>query len=158
MTLAPGGSPQGTTFYDTEGVTYIGNEEFVITEERDRQLVKFKYVAGGELTRAAAKTVKLGTTIGDIGLEGVTNDPITGGFIVTKEQEPEGIFQTNIDWEAGTATNGSPTTVESTNLFPPAARAAGGEGGQAQRRAAAERRGHRLPVGSGAWPRAPAPR
>lgn len=120
MTLAPGGSPQGTTFYDTEGLTYIGNEEFVITEERDRQLVKFKYVAGGELTRAAAKTVKLGTTIGNIGLEGVTNDPITGGFIVTKEQEPEGIFQTGIDWEAGTATNGSPTTVESTNLFPPA--------------------------------------
>ena len=38
MTLAPGNSPQGTTFYDTEGLTYIGNEEFVITEERDRQI------------------------------------------------------------------------------------------------------------------------
>src|ERR1700760_646842 len=24
MTLAPGGSPQGTTFYDTEGVAYVG--------------------------------------------------------------------------------------------------------------------------------------
>jgi uncharacterized protein YjiK len=119
MTLAPGSSPQGTTFFDTEGVTFIGNEEFVITEERDRQLDKFKYVAGGELTSAGAKTVKLGTTIGNIGLEGVTNDPVTGGFVVSKEQEPEGIFQTNVNWEAGTATNGSPTTVESTNLFEP---------------------------------------
>jgi uncharacterized protein YjiK len=36
MTLAAGGSPQGMTFYDTEGITYIGNGEFVMTEERDR--------------------------------------------------------------------------------------------------------------------------
>jgi uncharacterized protein YjiK len=120
MTLAPGNSPQGTTFYDTEGLTYIGNGEFVVTEERDRQIDKFKYEPGTELTRAAAKTVKLGTTIGNIGLEGVSNDPSTGGFILTKEQEPEGIFQTDVDWETGTATNGSATTEESTNLFPPA--------------------------------------
>src|SRR5262245_58016112 len=120
MTLAPGGSPQGTTFYDTEGITYIGGNEFVMTEERDRQLVKFTYAPGTELTREEAKTVKLGTTIGNIGLEGVSNDPTSGGFIVVKEMEPESIFQTDIDWEAGTATNGSPATEESTNLFSPA--------------------------------------
>jgi uncharacterized protein YjiK len=120
MTLAPGGSPQGTTFYDTEGITYIGNGEFVMTEERDRQLVKFKYAAGTTLTRGETKTVKLGTTIGNIGLEGVSNDPQTGGFLVVKEMEPEGIFQTGVDWEAGTATNGSPSTENSTNLFDPA--------------------------------------
>src|SRR5690349_21728866 len=34
MTLAPGPSPQGTDFYDTEGVTYIGNGKFVLMEER----------------------------------------------------------------------------------------------------------------------------
>lgn len=51
MTLAAGGSPQGRTFYDTEGIAYIGNGEFVMTEERDRQLVKFKYAAGTTLTR-----------------------------------------------------------------------------------------------------------
>src|SRR5262249_29373934 len=65
-------------------------------------------------------TVKLGTTIGNIGLEGVTNDPTSGGFVVVKEIDPSSIFQTDIDWEAGTATNGSPTTEESTNLFEPA--------------------------------------
>ena len=120
MTLPPGGSPQGTTFYDTEGLTYIGNGEFVMTEERDRQLVKFTYVPGGTLTRAAAKTVKLGTTIGNIGLEGVSWDPQTGGFICVKEKQPESIFQTNIDWNALTATNGSPTATGSTDLFNPA--------------------------------------
>src|ERR1700742_4501675 len=34
MTLAPGASPQGTDFYDTEGLTYIGGGKFVMTEER----------------------------------------------------------------------------------------------------------------------------
>ena len=29
MTLAPGGSPQGTEFYDTEGLTYVGGGKFV---------------------------------------------------------------------------------------------------------------------------------
>src|SRR5262249_12788935 len=37
MTLAPGGSPQGTEFYDTEGITYVGSGNFVLVEERDRQ-------------------------------------------------------------------------------------------------------------------------
>jgi uncharacterized protein YjiK len=120
MTLAPGDSPQGTTFYDTEGITYIGNGQFVMTEERDRQLVRFTYAAGTTLTREDTDTVKLGTTIGNIGLEGVTNDPTSGGFVVVKETEPESVFQTDVDWDAGTATNGSPTSAESTNLFEPA--------------------------------------
>ena len=37
MTLAPGSSPQGTEFYDTEGVSYVGGGKFVLNEERDRQ-------------------------------------------------------------------------------------------------------------------------
>lgn len=37
-----------------------------------------------------------------------------------KELTPQGIFQTGIDFAAGTATNGSATTVNSTNLFDPA--------------------------------------
>ena len=40
MTLAQGGSPQGTEFYDPEGITYVGGGKFVFTEERDRQVVR----------------------------------------------------------------------------------------------------------------------
>lgn len=120
MTLAAGGSPQGTEFYDTEGLAYVGGGKFVLVEERDRQVVRFTYAAGTTLTRAATQTVKLGTTVGNIGLEGVTNDPSTGGFVAAKETAPLGVFQTAIDFTAGTATNGSPSTVNSTNLFDPA--------------------------------------
>jgi uncharacterized protein YjiK/phosphodiesterase/alkaline phosphatase D-like protein len=125
MTLAPGPSPQGTDFYDTEGVTYIGGNKFVLVEERDRQANLFTYVAGGILHKTDVQTVKLGTTIGNIGLEGVSYDPSTNGpagngYVFVKEKDPESVFQTNIDFVAGTATNGSPAATGSTNLFDPA--------------------------------------
>ncbi len=120
MTLAQGASPQGTEFYDTEGITYIGGGQFVICEERDRKLVKFTYAPGTTLVRSAAQTVTIGTAVGNVGTEGLSYDPLTGGYIVLKEITPIGIFQTGVDFAAGTATNGSATTVNSTNLFDPA--------------------------------------
>jgi len=120
MTLAQGSSPQGTEFYDTEGITYVGGGQFVFTEERYRQANLFTYVPGGTLQRSATRTVKLGTTIGNIGLEGVCYDSQTSGFIFVKEKDPESIFQTGIDFNALTATNGSPTATGSTDLFSPA--------------------------------------
>src|SRR6266536_3366490 len=81
MTLAPGPSPQGTDFFDTEGVTYAGAGKFVLMEERDRQANLFTYVAGGILHKTDVQSVKLGTTVGNIGLEGISYDPLTSGFI-----------------------------------------------------------------------------
>ncbi len=145
MTLASGNSAEGTAFYDTEGITYVGQDggkpQLVMTEERYRQLDEFDYTAGTTLTLAEAEAVKLGTTIGNIGLEGVAYDPATSnasgcssqtvgpvtgnfcqGFVVAKEKQPEDIFQTNVDWGSrgaqstdpatGTATNGGPDANE----------------------------------------------
>ncbi|MBD2156858.1 SdiA-regulated domain-containing protein [Leptolyngbya sp. FACHB-16] len=120
MTLAAGSSPQGIEFYDTEGLTYVGEGRFVLVEERDRQASLFTYTPGTTLSRADVQTVKLGTTVGNIGLEGISYDPLTNGFIAVKENQTQGIFQTGIDFAAGTATNGSPTTTNSTDLFDPA--------------------------------------
>ncbi len=119
MSLAAGSSPQGTEFYDTEGISYVGGGKFVLNEERYRQVNLFTYVAGTTLTRAVVQTVKLGTTIGNIGLEGVSYDPATGHYIFVKEKDPKSIFETGIDFTARSATNGSPTTEESNNLFDP---------------------------------------
>jgi len=123
MTLAPGMSPQGTTFYDTEGVAYVGQApsgepELVITEERESKLDRFTYVPGGELTRAAAKTVVIGSVNDNIGIEGVTNDPLhPNQMIAVKEMGPERIYSTTINWDAETATNFDGHEGE---LFPPA--------------------------------------
>jgi uncharacterized protein YjiK len=114
MTLAP------AEFNDTEGLTYVGGGKFVLAEERDRTAILFTYAPGATLTRSDTQTVTLGTIAGNTGMEGISYDPQTGGFIAVKEAQPQGIFQTNIDFAAGTATNGSPTTENSINLFDPA--------------------------------------
>src|SRR6185369_7124736 len=90
-----------------------------------RQANLFTYVASGVLHKTDVQTVKLGTTIGNIGLEGVSYDPSTNvpgsnGFIFVKEKDPQSVFQTNINFAAGTATNGSASSTGSTNLFDPA--------------------------------------
>ncbi len=124
MTLTHSAGTGGAGFFDTEGITYVGGGQFVLMEERDRQADEFTYVPDTTLTRADVHAVKLGTTIGNIGLEGISYDPQTSGatpgFIVVKEKEPESIFQTNIDFPAGTATNGSATADEASDVFTPA--------------------------------------
>lgn len=107
-------------FADPEGISSIGNGQFVVADERVRTASLFTYTGGTTLDAASVKTVKLGTTLGNIGLEGVSFDPLTGGYIFVKELGPLGIFQTSIDFVAGTASNGSATAVNSVNLFDPA--------------------------------------
>ncbi len=124
MKLAAGSSPQGNEFYDPEGLAYIGGGKFVMTEERYRTAVQFTYAANTTLTRAQTSTVKLATAVGNTGLEGITYDPVTGGYIFVNETSGSGaaqnIFQTQINFAAGTATNGGATTVNNTSLFPAA--------------------------------------
>jgi len=103
-------------------LVYTGGGNFVMTEERNRTAVQFSYLAGSTLTRAQTSTVKLATTVGNTGLEGITSDPVTGGFIFvnqrTSSSAAQNIFQTGINFAAGTATNGSASTVNNTSLFP----------------------------------------
>ncbi len=119
MSLAlQSGAPQGTAFYDPEGITYVGGGQFVISEERDQQLVKFTYVAGTTLTRAAAQTVDLGPFDDNTGTEGLSWDPPASDFICLKEKTPIGVFRTGVDFTAGTFTTAPPTTGnQASNLF-----------------------------------------
>lgn len=124
MTLAADLSkPQGTYFYDPEGLTYVSSGpdagKFVLTEERYRQANLFTYAPGSTLGGPGVQVAKLGTTIGNVGIEGMSFDTFSGGFVAVKEKTPQGIFQTGINFAAGTASNGSPSTVNSTDLFDP---------------------------------------
>lgn len=122
MILPTGSSPQGNEFYDTEGLTYVGGGKFVMTEERYRTVVQFNYAPNTTLTRAGTQTVDLGTNVGNTGLEGISYDPLTSGFILVNQEAGSGgslqrIFQTRVDFSALTASNGSPTTVNANALF-----------------------------------------
>lgn len=106
-------------FADPEGIAAIGGGQFVVADERVRTANRLTYRGGTTLDAASVRSVKLGPTVGNVGLEGVTFDPLTQGYVFVKELTPQGIFQTTIDFAAGTASNGS-ATAEPRNLFDPA--------------------------------------
>jgi uncharacterized protein YjiK len=94
-------------FEDTEGLTYMGNGQFVITEERIRNAYQINYSAGGNSDRSALPFVDLGSPVGNIGIEGITFDPRDGSFITVKEKTPQEINAHSIDFASGIVTKAS---------------------------------------------------
>jgi uncharacterized protein YjiK len=106
-------------FEDTEGITYVGGGKFVLVEERLRQVDLFTYVPGGILRRADVQSVKLGTTVANVGIEGVTFDTKTGGYIAVRQSQPTSIFQAAINFAGGSATASNGTPILPTTDNPP---------------------------------------
>ncbi|NML46784.1 nuclease [Ramlibacter sp. G-1-2-2] len=106
-------------FVDTEGITYTGGGKFVLVEERLRQVSQFTYVAGGTLRRADVQAVKLGTTVGNVGIEGISFDARTGGYIAVRQSQPTSIFQAAINFAGGTAVASDGTPILATTDNPP---------------------------------------
>jgi uncharacterized protein YjiK len=105
-----------TQFDDTEGLTYIGNGQFVLTEERLRDAYKLTYTAGGSVSRSALAAADLGTTIGNTGIEGISYDPRNGSFITVKEKDPQ---QVNSNAIAFGAAGGAQGSAAINSLFTP---------------------------------------
>lgn len=114
--VATDGTPVSTMtltgFDDTEGLTYIGGGQFVITEERLRDAYRLSYVAGGSAARASLPTADLGTTVGNVGIEGISFDARDGSYVFVKEKTLQ---------EVNLATNtfGSPGSATVSSLFTP---------------------------------------
>lgn len=97
-----------TSFDDTEGLTYVGNGEFVLTEERLRNAYKLTYAANGSVSRAALVSADLGATVGNIGIEGISFDPRDGSFVTVKEKTAQEVNLNAISFGTpGSATIGS---------------------------------------------------
>lgn len=108
---------------DVEGISYLGSGQFIYVEERLRSLHRFTWTAGGSITESATPSVKLGSTVGNIGIEGASFDPVSGGFIAVKETTPQQIFRTDVTFAVGgpgTTSNGSAAGEPATLLFDPA--------------------------------------
>lgn len=91
-------------FGDTEGLTYIGGNQFVLVEERLQDAYLFTYTAGGALARSSLQSASLGPTIGNIGLEGISFDPVTSRFVVVKEKDPQAVYDASLNFGTGAAT------------------------------------------------------
>jgi uncharacterized protein YjiK len=78
----------GSSKHDTEGLTYLGNGQLVVTEERLQNAYRFNYTAGTTASLGSAAYVSVGPTIGNIGIEGISYDPRNGGFVTVKQDDP----------------------------------------------------------------------
>lgn len=93
-----------TGFEDTEALTYVGNGQFVIGEERLQDVYRLTYQAGGTVARSSLATVSLGPTVGNVGLEGISIDRRDGSFVTVKESGPQAVRAGTIDFATGTHT------------------------------------------------------
>lgn len=96
-----------TGFADTEGLTYVGNGSFVLTEERLQDAYLFRYAAGGIADRGAMPTVDLGPTVGNIGIEGISYDPIGRTYVTVKETTPQVVSLSTLDFISGATMSAS---------------------------------------------------
>lgn len=87
-------SNTGSSKHDTEGITYLGNGQLVVGEERLYDAYKFGYVNGGTAT-LSSNSVSLSNAypVDNSGMEGIAYDPRNGGsYVAVKQESPEAVF------------------------------------------------------------------
>ena len=105
-------SGTGSTKHDTEGITYLGNGQLVVGEERLFSAFKFSYANGGtaQLNNAG---VNLGAPApNNDGMEGISYDARNGGsFVAIKQYTPEDIKAGTLSFGAGLSGTSTMSTL-----------------------------------------------
>ena len=105
----------GSTKHDTEGLTYLGNGQLVVGEERLYDAYKFTYAAGGTATLADSTVSISNASVGNSGLEGISYDARNNTFVTIKQESPEDIRYGSLSFAAGVQSTQQPLT----QLFDP---------------------------------------
>jgi uncharacterized protein YjiK len=80
--------PTASTNNDAEGLAYLGDGLLVVAEERLQDAFSFSYQAGGSVNLANAPSVSFGSTVGNVGIEGIAFDPRDSSVFVVKQDNP----------------------------------------------------------------------
>lgn len=107
---------------DPEGLTYIGNNNYVIGSERVQDMFKVtSATTDGDRQYTdfgSAQRISVGADAGNKGLEGIAFDKTTGDFWGVKETDPQAIYKiTGADWAAGTGTVTNPFNIGALGLL-----------------------------------------
>lgn len=108
------GWPTTSTNRDSEGLTYLGSGVLVIAEERLQDAFRFSYVAGGTVNLANADYVSIGSTVGNVGTEGISYDPRDGSFVSVKQDSPQSLLIGSLTFAAtgGISTMSAPFNAD----------------------------------------------
>lgn len=97
----------GSSNNDSEGLTYLGNGQLVLVDERPQYAYSFTYTAGG--TQALGSTPRVAitgnaTSVGNVGTEGISVDPRDGSFFSVKQDNPLELRYGTLDFATGAST------------------------------------------------------
>ncbi|MCC6528881.1 MAG: SdiA-regulated domain-containing protein [Pseudomonadales bacterium] len=104
----------GSSHNDAEGLTYLGNGELVVVDERPQIAYRFTYAKDGSVALNNTPSVAItGSTasVGNVGTEGISVDPRNGQFYTVKQETPAQLRVSTLNFLVG---GGSATT---SNLF-----------------------------------------
>ncbi len=104
--------PGRTTHHDAEGLTYLGNGQLVVGEERIQDAFLVNFVNGGSADIGAAAWASVANyTYNNVGMEGLSVDPRDGSFFAVKQDSPQVLLHGTMSFATG-ATGGSSSFVE----------------------------------------------
>lgn len=102
----------GSTNNDAEGLTYLGNGQLVVVDERPQIAYKFSYSAGGNVAlNNQAKVAITGSTasVGNVGTEGISFDPRDGSFYSVKQDNSAQLRKSTLNFATGFGTTSTTT-------------------------------------------------
>ncbi len=97
--------PPASSNNDAEGLTYLGNGVLVVAEERLQDAFRFSYVAGGSVALASSDFADIGSTVGNVGTEGISYDARDGSFVSVKQDNPQAVLAGVLNFVAAGGTS-----------------------------------------------------
>ena len=100
-------SGTGSSNNDAEGLTYLGNGQLVLVDERPQYAYSFSYAAGGTLALGSTPRVAITgnpASVGNVGTEGISVDPRDGSFFSVKQDGPLELRHGRLDFATGLST------------------------------------------------------
>ncbi|UCV29456.1 FxDxF family PEP-CTERM protein [Ferribacterium limneticum] len=92
---------------DAEGLTYLGNGQLVVVDERPQIAYQFAFSNGGSvMLNNQPKVAIMGSTtsVKNVGTEGISYDPLTGKFYSVKQDDPAQLRESTLSFAVGGGT------------------------------------------------------
>lgn len=102
---------------DAEGLTYLGNGQLVVIQERLQDAYQFTYSNGGTATLADSYVSISNTYVGNVGLEGISYDERDGSFVVVKQDNPQSLLAGSLSFASTGGVSGMTTLFSGASLF-----------------------------------------
>jgi uncharacterized protein YjiK len=111
-TMAFNWAGTGSSNNDAEGLTYLGNGQLVVVDERPQMAYQFSFAAGGTVALNSQPKVAITgnpTSVGNVGTEGISYDPRDGRFWSVKQDNPAELRVATLSFAVGGGTAASTT-------------------------------------------------